>query len=114
MLTVLSKYLLAGCAVIIVALGFLCYHYKLQAAAYQLQVAQITAGIDVLAEKQAVHASAVDQTAVVTKLTQANADLKTELEKINAINNAPKTADGSVAVVLSRALDGLRVAAPHN
>src|ERR1019366_7430586 len=100
MLTVLSKYLLAGCAVIIAALGFLCYHYKLQAAAYQLQVAQITAGIDVLAEKQAVHASAVDQTAIVQKLSDENKALETQLEAINAIQNAPKSDDGVVSPVL--------------
>ena len=108
-MTVLTKYLLAACLVIMAIMGFLIYHYRMQAITYQLQVAQITAGIDVAAEKQAVKQNVVDQTAVVTKLTQANTDLQKQLEALNAIQNAPKSDDGVVAPVLASAINRLRV-----
>ena len=108
-MTVLTKYLLAACLVIMEIMGFLIYHYRMQAITYQLQVAQITAGIDVAAEKQAVKQNVVDQTAVVTKLTQANTDLQKQLEALNAIQNAPKSDDGVVAPVLASAINRLRV-----
>ena len=109
-MTGLTKYLLAGCLVIMAIEAFGIYHYRLQAIGYQLQIAQITSGLDVAAEKQSAKADVVDQTAVVTKLTQANTDLQKQLEALNAIQNAPKSDDGVVAPVLAGAINRLRVA----
>jgi hypothetical protein len=109
-MTGLTKYLLIACLAIMAIEGILIYHYRMQALTYQLQVAQITSGLDVAAEKQAVKADTINQTAIVTKLTQANADLQKQLENINAIQNAPKGDDAPTAPVLVNALNRLRVA----
>ena len=109
MLTGLTKYLLIACLAIMAIMGFLIYHYRLQAIGYQLQVANITSGLDVAAEKQSAKADVVDQTAIVTKLTQANTDLQKQLEALNAIQNAPKSDDGVVSPVLASAINRLRV-----
>lgn len=113
-MTVVSKYLLMAAASIILVLLGLVYHYRLMAADYQVQIANITAGADVAAEKQAVKENAVDQTVLVQKQQDQITDLQKQLEDINEIRISPAKDDAPVAPVLSHTLDGLRHPATSN
>ena len=105
---VVSKYLLIAAGVVILILSVLVYHYKLVAADYQVQIANIAAGADVVAEKEAVKQNLVNQTVLVNKQQEQIKDLQKQLEDINEIRLAPDKDDAPVAPVLSHTLDGLR------
>ena len=104
----ISKYLLITAGVVILILSLLVYHYKLVADDYQVQIANITAGTDVVAEKAAVKENKIDQTVLVKKQQDQINDLQKQLEDVNEIRIAPDKDDAPVAPVLLRTLDSLR------
>ena len=110
----ISKYLLVAAGVIILTLFVLVYHYKLVADNYQVQIANITAGADVEAEKAAVKENLINQTALVKKQQDQISDLQKQLEDVNEIRIAPDKDDAPVAPVLLHAIDQLRHAATQN